>query len=468
MIFLVIALAVILRLINLDQSLWLDEATQVLLSQESIYSIIFQRGVDFHPPLSYLLMHFWMKLGISEIWLRILSVIFGVATVWITYKLTKEMFNKYVAILSAILLSISQYHSYYSQEVRMYSEATFFAALSIYFLYLFLINNNKMIYSIGYILSTTALLYTHYDGFFLISAQFLYILFTQKKQLKKFVSYLVAVFLLLLPWMPQFIIQLKNGFNSQEYLPGWSNILSLPFYKAIPVTFLKFSFGRIDIENTLPFLILIVSILTTVFLILFKSLKNIKDENYKLVMLWFFIPIISALIISFKIPLNQPFRILYVLPAFCILLAMGINTLGKFRKTFLVLVMLISVSGLTLYYSNPRYSREDWRGATEYVVKNSTDRTAVLFAWSQPFSPYQWYVDGKYGQGIVSKFPATRIEVETNLKNIDNKNEIYLFEYLQALSDPQKVVQQVLKEKGFTLNRIYDFQGVGFIDHYVK
>lgn len=466
-IFLIIVLSILLRVINLNQSLWLDEATQVILSQNSIYSIIFQRGVDFHPPFSYLLLHFWIMVGTSEIWLRMLSVIFGVGAVWITHKLTKILFNKKIALFAATLLAVNPYHIYYSQEIRMYSEAAFFAILSIYFLYLRL-KRARIIYSVGYILSTTALLYTHYDGSFLIPAQFLYILFTQKKQLKKFISYLVAVFLLWLPWMPQFIIQLKNGLSAGEYLPGWQNVLSLPFIKALPVTFFKFSFGRIDIEDGLPFLILAISILIIVVLILFKSFENFRDKNYKLVALWFFIPIISALIISFKIPLNQPFRILYVLPAFCILLALGINTLGKLRIFFLMLIILVSISGFTLHYSNPKYWREDWRGAIDFILKNSTYRTAVLFAWSQPFSPYQWYADGKYGQGIVSKFPATRIEVENNLKNIESNKDIYLFEYLQALSDPKKVVQEVIEEKGFRKSEVFNFRGVGFIDHYVK
>src|SRR5258706_15725581 len=103
MIIFILLIAFILRIINLNQSLWLDEATQILLSQDSVKNIIFTHGADFHPPLSYLLMHFWLMFGTSEIWLRMLSVIFGVLTVWIIYKFSTKIFGINIGILSALL-----------------------------------------------------------------------------------------------------------------------------------------------------------------------------------------------------------------------------------------------------------------------------------------------------------------------------------------------------------------------------
>ena len=94
MIAVILTIALILRFVAVNQSLWLDEGTQALLSQDSLSNIIFQRGADIHPPLSYILMHFWLMIGTSEIWLRLLSVIFGISTIWIIYKFISEAFNK--------------------------------------------------------------------------------------------------------------------------------------------------------------------------------------------------------------------------------------------------------------------------------------------------------------------------------------------------------------------------------------
>jgi hypothetical protein len=48
---LILSLALMLRLINLGQSLWLDEAAQAEMSTKSVSYIWDGRGGDFHPPL---------------------------------------------------------------------------------------------------------------------------------------------------------------------------------------------------------------------------------------------------------------------------------------------------------------------------------------------------------------------------------------------------------------------------------
>ena len=99
----ILIVALLLRLINLNQSLWLDEATQAILSQDSIKNILFNHSADFHPPLSYILMHFWIQVNTSEIWLRLFSVIFAILTIWITYKISKINKNTQVADNWAVL-----------------------------------------------------------------------------------------------------------------------------------------------------------------------------------------------------------------------------------------------------------------------------------------------------------------------------------------------------------------------------
>lgn len=467
MIWLILILGLILRVVNLNQSLWLDEGAQVLLSRGSLYSIIFQRGVDVHPPLSYILMHFWLFFGTSEIWLRLLSVIFGVLTIWIVYKFSSKIFNKKIAMLAALFLSISPYHIYYSQEIRMYAEATFFAVVSMYYFFL-LIRERKKIDSFIYILSSAALIYTHYVGFFLILTQFVYLLLLKRDLSVYFLKRLFLVFLLWLPWMPQFFIQLKGAMSLTDYLPGWKSTLSISFYKVIPLTFFKFSFGRINFDNLTLYIFIAVFVLLIFGYILYKGIKVCDTTHSKLIIFWLLVPIVSVLIISFKTPLDQPFRVLYVVPAYCILLALGIDNLTKFKKIFFVSMITLSFLGLSLYFFNPKYWREDWRGASKFISEKNNQNTITIFAWPEPFPSYQFYARDSSAIGIIKNFPVTINELENTLTVLDNKREVYLFEYLQALSDPNKYIQVVLNEKGFKENKVYDFRGVGFIYHYVK
>lgn len=467
MIYLILLLALSLRLVNLNQSLWLDEATQAILSQGSIHSIIFERSADFHPPLSYLLLHFWMKLGSSEIWLRLLSVIFGVLTVWISYSLAAKMFKLKVAIFYAFLLAIAPYHIYYSQEVRMYSLMTFLATLSMYFFYL-MVKNNRLFYMVGFILSSVALLYTHYLGIFLLVAQFLFLVCLEKNKLSFYLKILSFTLLAWLPGLPILLSQLKNGVNVDQYLPGWREILTLSFYKAIPLTFLKFSIGRIDFDNLFVYIIISLGVLSVIgYLFIKVSLKATRD--IKFYFLWLLVPILITWLISLRLPINQPFRLLFVLPSFYLLISVGIFNLTKFKKAMIVTVVAISFTGLLFYYLDSKFWREDWRNATHFVRANLGQDSLVAFAWPEPFSPYLWY-GGREEDSVaaVKKFPATYEEINSNLASQKNASEIYFFEYLQPLSDPQKYTQQWFRNNGFHLNRTIDFRGVGFIDQYLK
>src|SRR3989344_8831102 len=90
-IILILLLGLGLRLINLNQSFWLDEASQAQLSSLSLSQIWFSRPADFHPPLFYFLAHFWLQIGRSETWLRLLPVLFGVLTIYVIYILGKKL-----------------------------------------------------------------------------------------------------------------------------------------------------------------------------------------------------------------------------------------------------------------------------------------------------------------------------------------------------------------------------------------
>ena len=129
MIRIIVLLALILRLISLNQSLWLDEATSALVARDYSWNLIFGQFLpgDFHPPLYYMLLKIWgLFFGTSEIALRSLSVVAGVATVYLVYKIVN-------ATTAALLLATSGLHIYFSQEVRMYQLASFFVALAVYF-----------------------------------------------------------------------------------------------------------------------------------------------------------------------------------------------------------------------------------------------------------------------------------------------------------------------------------------------
>lgn len=67
------------------------------------------------------LMHFWIQLGSSELWLRLPSAIFGVATVGVLFKLGEKLGGWRTGIVAGVLAATSPFSIYHSQEVRFYS-----------------------------------------------------------------------------------------------------------------------------------------------------------------------------------------------------------------------------------------------------------------------------------------------------------------------------------------------------------
>src|SRR5688500_7106104 len=78
-----VLLAAVVRVVGLgDQSFWLDEGVSYMTAVRPLPDLLDHvRRADIHPPLYYVLLHFWLVGGNSETWLRLLSTLFSVASV---------------------------------------------------------------------------------------------------------------------------------------------------------------------------------------------------------------------------------------------------------------------------------------------------------------------------------------------------------------------------------------------------
>ena len=77
--FLIVCLAIGLRSIGLEKSIWLDEYSSLSVSTLSSDYIESLRNYD-HPPTYFLLLKLWSNLSDSVEFQRMLSVIFGILT----------------------------------------------------------------------------------------------------------------------------------------------------------------------------------------------------------------------------------------------------------------------------------------------------------------------------------------------------------------------------------------------------
>ncbi len=129
--FTVVGLA--LRLATIDtRGLWLDEASTILQTSGTLLQTIQSQIGGTHPPFFHILMHFWIYFfGTSEIAIRTFATVFGTASIPAAYWAGKEVYDRRAGLIAALVIAVSPFDIWYSQEARMYSMLLFFALLSV-------------------------------------------------------------------------------------------------------------------------------------------------------------------------------------------------------------------------------------------------------------------------------------------------------------------------------------------------
>lgn len=451
----ILLLALILRLVIINQSFWLDEAAQVIESARPLGQQL-NLAADFHPPFYHILLHFWMKFGHSELWIRLLTVLFSLGSIYGTYILGKVIFSQKAGLLAAFFLSISSYHVWYSQEARPYMLFVFLSVFST----LFLIRKKWLLFCLTTILSFYAL----YFAPIVAVGQGIYIFLTQKKDINSFIKYLSISLLFFVPWLPYFINQLTIGTNG--FFTGWKDIVSVSPIRIIPLTFAKFIISKSSIANNYLYGFAILPVL----LIFILSVRKIYyGKKGRSLLILFFSPFLLTILISLIIPIAAPQRLIFLLPLFFLIIAGGIEFIRKPMSYFLIIIVLVtSLLSLYNYYVNPHVQREKWREATEFVEQGGKDSIA-LFIFPEPFAPFKWYEKGLINaKGIAPGFRVTDEDLNNLGITFSNKKKVFLFQYLTDLTDSQHKTRNYLIQKGFSENTIKDFPGVGFIYIYDK
>jgi uncharacterized membrane protein len=446
---LILIIGLVLRLINLNQSFWLDEATQAQFSISSVREIWFGRAGDFHPPLYYLFTHFWSSFGVSEVWLRLPSVIFGVAAILAIYFFCKDIFNnKLLGLFAGLFLSLNPYAIYYSQEFRCYSLILLLGILSTHAL----LKKHPLYFALA-----SLLMYTHYSSFFLLISHMAYVLLMDRKLFKFVLTHFFLSFLLYTPWLPQLFSQLKSGLKSEAILPGWHNLLSVPIIKSFPLILFKFTAGRINLYPTLIYGLYVIFVLSVVSLCVFFARKK-----RSLLFIWLFLPIVISLLFSLKLPQTQPFRLIYTLPPLIIIFSQAVL---RFPRTFITFLVYISIIGNFLYFTRPRLQREQWRQASNFL---NTQNSPVVVKFSGPFSPLVWYAPNLNVLPASSELPINPSNVATILAQLVSEDKLFVMDYLGDITDPNKLVETTVRDLGFIRRDTYNFEGVGFVHKYTK
>ncbi|OGK64870.1 hypothetical protein A2313_00545 [Candidatus Roizmanbacteria bacterium RIFOXYB2_FULL_41_10] len=340
----IFAIALSLRLIGLNQSLWLDEAVTAVVVRDLSWTQIMTNFApqDFHPTSYYLLMKLWTTFfGLSEISLRMPSILFSLGVGWLLYRL-KGLWPAAFFLFNPLVI-------YYSQEARMYLMVTFLLTLAFYSLE----RKNAWLYCLAIILAFQ----TFYGAIFFIVGLMFYLLVIKNWRflMLTFGSTLITVGMA----MPLLWQQWHNSQEITALVVNWKNVLGTASLKNLLLIPLKFSIGRISFEPKAAYY-LIAGLWTTM------VWSRLKWRDPKAILLM--TPLLLALVFSFVSPLLSYFRFLYLLPVLAILLNQGL------KNNYLKIFILIGFIGFSLVYLLfPQFHREDWQS----LARDLPEKTLV-------------------------------------------------------------------------------------------
>jgi hypothetical protein len=140
-------------------------------------------------------------IGVSPLGGRLLSVAFGMATVWLTYAIGTRLYGRRVGVLAAVLIGVMPYMVVVSRQVLLDGPMVFFTSLALYFLIRFIQSERvAWLYAAAVALGLATL--TKETAILLVGGAYAYFAVTRKTRLpwRQAVTAVGVLFLTVLPY----------------------------------------------------------------------------------------------------------------------------------------------------------------------------------------------------------------------------------------------------------------------------
>jgi 4-amino-4-deoxy-L-arabinose transferase-like glycosyltransferase len=210
-----VLVGIAIRSQHLTSPFFYDEAVYVNLAQHPFHSDFYPDPVFFrHPPAHHLLLAAWGRMvGYGEIAMRLPSLLFGAATIVLTYLLGLRVLAQRAALAAAALLTFGVLHQQYAQAATMYAMATFFVTLCVYGL----VSGDERLVAGGFL----GAIYTHYFGFYLAPSVLLFDVRRYDGSWKRIAARVALYVAAYSPWIAVGLEGLAFHSNRGHELLGW-------------------------------------------------------------------------------------------------------------------------------------------------------------------------------------------------------------------------------------------------------
>jgi len=378
----------LLRVFHLgNKSLWMDEAASVALARMPWHQFAWVWWLEEgNMTAYYLLLRPWLHIGNAEGWIRLLSVLFGIAAIPAIFFLARQLMRTNVAIIAAAFLAVNPAHVYYSQEARSYSMLVFFAIMSCFYFVRAMETHRSPDWLLWVLFSVIAV-YTHYFAALVLVTQAVsvFLLRSEKVQWTRLVGWSLVIIVLTLPGI-SFVL-----FRGNTIPLPW-----IPRPSAKEVVHLFMFLGGSGPKFAVYALLWTAGLLS----IVRTWRKNGRsEESWRtgLLVIWVVLPIVIAALASLHHSVFAQKYLLICLPPIIVLGALGADTI---RPKVLGIVMVVALCAFSVGTDirNSIKPREDWRGAVNSILTLAEPGDAIVFYPFYSRVAYDYY-QHRFGPG---------------------------------------------------------------------
>ena len=435
---LILLLAFALRFYRLGfQSLWLDEATSAFFASLSFHDILKATfSSEPNPPLYFCLLRFWtLLLGNSEVALRSLSALAGVAYIPFIYLLGRQILSRRIALLAAFISAISPFLIWFSQEARAFSLVALLSLVNTYF-FIKACHQGKILWWIGFSASLLLSLYLHFYAALLVPFELVFFLVSRWRLGRQRLLYLAATIvpvLLFLPWLVS-IYGAATGETWRSYSPPRELIQS---------TLHAFVSGEILGQKDTLIWIIVFVILAGVGVIPARKGRSLTIEHGEAVGfmgLYLLLPIGLSFLLSLHTPIFMPRYTVILVAPFYLLVAKGLDRLWRlsFVLPMIGCGIVLFIFGWSLSVAYSCIIKEDYRSAAQYLKVYAADSDATVFVAGSTRLGFDYYdVSGLTPFGLIED--ESQIEAEL-LNQVNTHDRIWLVLSHEQFADPRNIL----------------------------
>jgi hypothetical protein len=377
-------------------SIWVDEAhTMNTINGSLAYTLSRAINFEMQPPLYFLLLNVWAKLGSSAFLLRLFSILCTALMIGVISKISKRVFPEIHPGWLTMAVAVNPYSIWAATEIRLY--ALLLLLTSVLFLTFYegflsedaTARRKRKWFFIFCVLS----LYTQYYIVFMLAAMFFGLIILKKwEPLKRLSGYYILTIACSLPLL---VTAMRQTAQHTKFILIDNNLLN---YLSVGTRFLRYPL-RLDWMSATLYMLVYSIYLAAMLALMAKYREKLGDRHTMILIMTLVITLFF--LISINIVNNELVSITHTTVLFIPSLLMFFSVMSilpdeKRNKVlipaFLVIFLVNSLYMVREY--QPMAKLGDFRRVAEYIKKKERPGQVILIFVADMALPFSYYYSG--------------------------------------------------------------------------